>query len=454
MRQRLEVRDPIHGFVYREPEERDVMDTRIFQRLRRLKQLALASLVYPGATHSRFEHSVGAFHLAGKIASALDVDPSETRLLKLAALLHDIGHGPFSHVAEPILKKHSAKEKLGEQIAESKVHELISWQIISTNKELARLISDQHREQIVGLLKGTWGHSYLQEVVSGPVDADKQDYLLRDSLFSGVKYGVYDQERLSNTLLIHDDNDDRFLAISIDGIHALEQFVLAKYYMTTQVYRHKIRLITDQMIERGISLGIEEDEVDWLRALYSFDGSPEYVEHYLQWSDDRLVNEILSPTTQDGYAKRFFTRLYNRELFKCIFDVDQNDFPDPNVRNFVFGDSKDFYKPLEKTVAEQFKFDSNEVIAYTIRFDSAARTESEIPVIHRMKTTVFHDESTLFKSVDQKIREQRFHIYAPIKYQDEKDKKKRLREFKNGILEMIGRMADPQTKLALEGDTK
>ena len=318
------------------------MDTCIFQRLRRLRQLALASLVYPGATHSRFEHSLGAFHLAGKIASALDVDASETRLLKLAALLHDIGHGPFSHVAEPILKRHSDKKKLGDQVAESKVHELISWQIISTDKELARLISDKHREQIVGLLKGTWGHSYLQEIVSGPVDADKQDYLLRDSLFSGVKYGVYDQERLSNTLVIHDDNDDKFLAISIDGMHALEQFVLAKYYMTTQVYRHKIRLITDQMIERGIALGIEEDKVAWLKTLYSFDGSPEYVAHYLEWSDDRLINEILGSATSDGYAKKFFTRLYNRQLFKCIFDVDQNDFPDPNVRNFVLATRRIF----------------------------------------------------------------------------------------------------------------
>jgi uncharacterized protein len=453
MRQRLEVRDPIHGFIYREPDERDVMDTRIFQRLRRLRQLALASLVYPGATHSRFEHSVGAFHLAGKIAAALDIDPPEARLLRLAALLHDIGHGPFSHVAEPILKKHSNKDKLGKEVAESKVHELIGWHIISTDKELARLISDQHREQIVGLLKGTWGHSFLQEIVSGPVDADKQDYLLRDSLFSGVKYGVYDQERLSNTLVIHEDNDDRFLAISIDGIHALEQFVLAKYYMTTQVYRHKIRLITDQMIERAIGLGIEEDRVEWLKALYSFDGSAEYIQNYMQWSDDRLVNEILGSATPDGYAKRIFRRLQDRQLFKCIFDVDKNDFPDSNVRNFVFGDSKDFYKPLEKWVAEQFKLDSNEVIAYTIKFDSAARTESEIPVIYRMKTTVFHDESTLFASVDQKIREQRFQIYAPIKFQDEKDKKKRLREFKNWILESIGKMADPQTSLPLEGES-
>jgi len=454
MRQSLEIRDPIHGFIYREPEERDVMDTCIFQRLRRLKQLALASLVYPGATHTRFEHSIGAFHLAGKIADALGVASSEAQLLRLAALLHDIGHGPFSHVAEPILKKHSDREKLGKEITESKVHELIGWHIIDTDKELARHISDKHREQIVGLLKGTWGHRYLQEIVSGPIDADKQDYLLRDSLFSGVKYGVYDQERLSNTLAIREDEDDTFLAISIDGIHALEQFVLAKYYMTTQVYRHRIRLITDQMIERGIGLGIEVDGVDWLKALYRFDGTPEYVKNYMQWSDERLINEILGSATPDGYAKRIFTRLNNRQLFKCIFDVDKNDFPDPNVRNFVFGDSKDFYRPLEKTIAEEFKLDSNEVIAYTIKFDSAARTESEIPVIHGMKTpTMFRDESTLFASVDQKIREQRFQIYAPVSFLGETDKKKRLREFKNGILESITKMANPQKELALEGDT-
>lgn len=202
MQDQLEVRDPIHGFIYREPEERDIIDTRVFQRLRRLRQLALASLVYPGATHSRFEHCLGAFHLSGKIAVALGVPEPERRLMRLAALLHDIGHGPFSHVAEPILRKHTSTESLSTEVKESKIHEVIGWQIIRKTPELAGLISDRHREQIVGLLNGTWGHSYLQEIVSGPVDADKQDYLLRDSLFSGVKYGVYDQERLSNTLRI------------------------------------------------------------------------------------------------------------------------------------------------------------------------------------------------------------------------------------------------------------
>ena len=204
------------------------------------------------------------------------------------------------------------------------------------------------------------------------------------------------------------------------------------------------------MIGRAIDLGIEEDNIAWLKALYAFDGTDEYVSEYLKWSDDKLTNQILNEPSE-GYARDFFARLHSRELFKCIFDADQNDFPDPTVRDFVFGDSKDFYKPLEQSIADRFGFDKNHVIGYKISFDSATQTESEIPVLHRMKTTVFHDESALFKSVDQKIREQIFHIYAPITYQDEKDKKKRLREFKNEILDMIGKLANPQIDLPLEG---
>ncbi len=99
-----ELRDPIHGFVGTEDIERDIIDSPIFQRLRKIRQLALASLVYPGAVHSRFEHSIGAMHVAGSIAARLGLTPQEARIVRLAALLHDIGHGPFSHVSEPILQ--------------------------------------------------------------------------------------------------------------------------------------------------------------------------------------------------------------------------------------------------------------------------------------------------------------------------------------------------------------
>jgi uncharacterized protein len=148
----LEVRDPIHGFIYREPHEQDIVDSKAFQRLRRLKQLALANLVYPGANHTRFEHSLGAFHIAGRIATRLQISPSDSRLIRLAALLHDIGHGPFSHVSEPILKKHSQAEKISLK-PKQQVHELISGQIIREDPSLAGLILDSDRTRICRPLK-------------------------------------------------------------------------------------------------------------------------------------------------------------------------------------------------------------------------------------------------------------------------------------------------------------
>jgi HD superfamily phosphohydrolase len=128
----LEVRDPIHGFIFREPAEQGIVDTSIFQRLRRLRQLALAYEVYPGAVHTRFEHSLRAFHVASRMAKALQLSTEESRLVRLAALLHDVGHGPCSHVSEPILKKYQNTERVT-LAPKQQIHELITAQIIRNN---------------------------------------------------------------------------------------------------------------------------------------------------------------------------------------------------------------------------------------------------------------------------------------------------------------------------------
>jgi len=124
------------------------------------------------------------------------------------------------------------------------------------------------------------------------VDADKQDYLLRDSYYCGVKYGIFDIERLLGVLQVLEDRTTRSLAVDLDGVHTLEQFVLAKYYMTTQVYRHKVRLITDNMIVRAISLGIEEDGIEFLQRLYTFDDSLEFYREWVKWDDEVLEATI------------------------------------------------------------------------------------------------------------------------------------------------------------------
>ncbi|MEW6234260.1 MAG: HD domain-containing protein [Candidatus Omnitrophota bacterium] len=275
-----EIRDPIHGFIERTEKEQQIIDTKVFQRLRRIKQLAMAFLAYPGAMHTRFEHSLGVKHIAGRMAKNLLKDEEEIELIRIAALLHDIGHGPFSHVSENILEKFFDPRKIGKK---EKFHEQITRDIISKNAELAKIISEREREKIISILSGDLCDPILKGIVSGPLDADKQDYLLRDSYYCGVKYGVFDIERMIDTIKKYTGIDEKFLAVSRDGIYTLEQYIIAKYHMTTQVYRHKVRLVSDAMIVRAIELGIDKDKLDWLIQLYKYDGTDEYICNFLEW---------------------------------------------------------------------------------------------------------------------------------------------------------------------------
>lgn len=448
--QSLEIRDPIHGFIYRDTHEQKIIDTAVFQRLRRIKQLALASLVYPGAIHTRFDHSLGAFHIASKLADRLLGSNNERRLVRLAALLHDIGHGPFSHVSEEVLEKFVSRTTFNLQPSQQ-VHEVLTGKIILSDPGLERLLSLEEREEIINLLSGSKGDTLLKSILSGPVDVDKQDYLLRDSHFCGVKYGVYDLEQLTETLRVHEDGEDRYLALASDGVHALEQFVLARYYMTTQIYRHRIRLITDEMIIRAISLGIEKDNISWLRDLYTYNSSDEYLKEYLRWDDERLATSILASATADGYAKDLFHRLQSRKLLKRIFTGLPADFDMPEIRAQVFEGRKDFLGAIESKIASVYQFDPCYVVAKLIRVKSvraqATTTEGQVIVLHPDGPRPFEEESTLFRSINAAIQEQFFEIYAPVEYTDQKDKKKKRREFHREIIEMIRELANPQGKL-------
>jgi putative nucleotidyltransferase with HDIG domain len=278
-----DIRDPIYGFIHPNEEERKIIDTKVLQRLKRIKQLALANLVYPGANHTRFEHSLGVMHLAGLIAEQLRIDPDKKEIVRLAALLHDIGHGPFSHVSEDVMKNLSENIEIHGKI---NFHETITCKIIEQDKVLRKLIAQEECKKISSLIKERYEENYLKEIISGPLDADKMDYLLRDSYHCGVKYGIYDYHQLIKSIVAESaepkDKHDLSLMIHEDGIRAFEQFLLAKYYIATQVYRHKIRLITDMMIVRAIKLGVEVDKVDFLKEIYIYRDSPEYIKEYLK----------------------------------------------------------------------------------------------------------------------------------------------------------------------------
>jgi uncharacterized protein len=259
----LSLRDPIHGFVRADPLETALVNSRPVQRLRFIHQLGFTFLVFPGAEHSRFGHVLGAMHLAGRVYDALcskgeGILPAgarslERRLARAAALLHDLGHAPFSHSAEDLF-------------AAGIDHEEMTRRLLRTS-EIEEIFA-RHGEgiataDVARLLEGgrTATERLLAKIVSGELDVDKMDYLLRDSLFCGVRYGTFDLERLLDTMLPIADPETGEWGIGVEegGVHALEALVMARYYMFTQVYFN----VTGKAMELHLNEWLREQGVRW-----------------------------------------------------------------------------------------------------------------------------------------------------------------------------------------------
>ncbi len=259
----LSLRDPVHGFVRADPLEAALVNSQPLQRLRSIHQLGFTYLVFPGAEHSRFAHVLGAMELAGRVYDALAaksqglLDPSrgsiERRLVRAAALLHDIGHAPFSHSAEDLFEERIDHEEMTRRL-------ILSDEVRAV---FARHGEGLDVERVADLLRGKGDSTerLLAKVVSGELDADKMDYLLRDSLFCGVRYGTYDLERVLDTIVPIQDPASGEWGIGVDegGVHALEALVLARYYMFTQVYFN----VTGKALELHLNEWLEAQHRRW-----------------------------------------------------------------------------------------------------------------------------------------------------------------------------------------------
>ena len=253
----------MHGFVRADPLETALVNSRPVQRLRFIHQLGFTFLVFPGAEHSRFGHVLGAMHLAGRVYDALcskgegllpaGAHSPPRRLVRAAALLHDLGHAPFSHSAEELFEGGIDHEAMTRRLLRS--------------PEIAGIF-DAHGEGIdtagvERLLAGgdTPTERLLAKIVSGELDVDKMDYLLRDSLFCGVRYGTFDLERLLDTMLPLADPQTGEWGIGVEegGVHALEALVMARYYMFTQVYFN----VTGKAMELHLNEWLKEQGVRW-----------------------------------------------------------------------------------------------------------------------------------------------------------------------------------------------
>ncbi len=298
-----EISDPVHGYFYLSSVEKEIVDSREFQRLRRIRQLSSAYLTYPSAQHTRFEHSLGTMHLAGKVGLSLKskgyINSDKVQLLRLAALLHDIGHGPFSHLFEEIiaLKGNGTHEDIGKRIIKERFKDTLAKHGY-TEDEVSELAFGESDEQ------------YLNEVISGSLSVDLMDYLLRDSYFTGAHYGRIDAERIISSLEVYNNR----LALDKAALNSFESLLIARYQMFKAVYFHKTVRAAEIMLLKAMQLA---DDYMHLTSAYN------NIEEYLKLTDDYvLINLLNLPDTSKELrlAKRFAEDYRDRRLFKSVFE--------------------------------------------------------------------------------------------------------------------------------------
>ncbi|MBI4216012.1 MAG: HD domain-containing protein [Chloroflexi bacterium] len=351
----MEIRDPVHGFIkvmdYIEP----LLNLPLLQRLRRIRQTAMANLLYPGANNTRFEHSLGCMHVAGTLARSLELNDRDIELIEKAALLHDVGHGPFSHVSEQLLVLYAPH---GSNDRAEEIHEEITRLAIDGDPKLTELIPDD-KSGVLELLKKPGVRSMRHDIISGPFDADKLDYLLRDSHYAGVQYGTFDLERIVNTVTPIRDGAESYMGIKEDGFWAVEQMLLAKHHMNLQVYRHRVRLITDAMLVRAVEIAFRDDQGD-IKKLYTFSADSGFIDNYMKWDDYSLIRALLDSSSQK--TRQYAERLVERRLLKVVYSRYIKEFRDELKRNRIARLVRPDLGNVEQRIAEALSRKLDKVI--------------------------------------------------------------------------------------------
>lgn len=372
---KFEIRCPVHGFIQLDDWEREIIAQPSFQRLRRIRQLAWTDLLYPGAMHTRFEHSLGVMHAATMLYNAI-VEKSkpllrehlaytdegfdrDRKLIRLAALLHDVGHAPFSHSSEELFPpRDKGKGKF--------THEDYSAAIIRT--ELRSAIEDHQlnenteltADKVAALIEGSASAKralFWRVLINGQMDADRIDYLIRDSHHIGVSYGKFDMLRLifSVTAIPSGDSDveEAQLGVEEGGWHAAEALVLARYFMFTQVYFHKTRVAFDLHLREALKTMLPGGQF----PLPTDNG----LKHFLEW-DDWKVQGLIAAGQGGEHAKRIVERNHYREIYHTPESCTALDFEQLESVKTKLGDLVVAEERAEKS---WYKTGNNEIPIYS-----------------------------------------------------------------------------------------
>ena len=314
------IRDSIHGDLHLTEYELKIVDTIEMQRLRRIKQLGFTNLVYPGANHTRFEHSIGTLFLANKVGNTLELDKEVVELLRICGLLHDIGHSPFSHVSERALKNK---------------HETVTKKIIS-DSSITDIIEEKFDVKLITSIID--GKTKYGKIISGDLDVDRMDYLARDSYYTGVAYGVIDTERLIYGLKYDEDN----LVLSPKGVQAAESALLARYFMYPTVYQHHTTRIVNSMFRVSLSRLLEDNVIE---------------EEGLRYLDDGDLINITRNTP--GLPEKTMRNLDTRHLYKKTDTINLAQFEEPSK---IVEMDKKYLTEAEIEIANKLDLEPEEVI--------------------------------------------------------------------------------------------
>ncbi len=291
--------DPIHDFIRVYDHELKIIDNPIFQRLRRIRQLSGAHLTYPAAQHTRFEHSLGVMHIASQAGKALNekgiLKSDDIDLLRLAGLLHDIGHGPFSHLFEEVIqqKKFSHEDFGKEIILKSEIGDILSK-------------NGYDKKLVTKIAFGDSKLQYMNEIISGALSADMMDYLLRDGYFTGAEHAQIDHKRITQSLDVH----KKKLALERSALYSFESMMHSRYQMFKAVYFHKTVRSAEVMLLEALRLS--DDEFGFT----SFN-----IKEFVKLTDEYVLSTLISSKSSKLKRARQFAEDYqNRKLLKCVFE--------------------------------------------------------------------------------------------------------------------------------------
>ena len=329
--------DELHGYIPLNEFERKIVDTPTFQRLRRIKQLAQAWFVYPGAVHTRFSHSLGVMYLMEKIADKLSGEGflriNDLKLLKIAALLHDVGHTPYSHAIETFFR-----------IRFGLRHEDLSAWVIIEDPYISDALKDYGLDpyEVAAVIRGKHREASYNLLMSSDMDVDRLDYLLRDALHTGVKYGVIDLERIVQTLQLDEEGN---IAVPQKAVQAAESFYIARLHMYRSVYYHKTIASYQLLIQEIYKLMSEAKETkELLKPFINPEGLRKAVREGLLylWDDffiGGLMNIVLSKRLGSDELRELVRLYLRRESYKPLYEW------------IGFGNES----PLNKEVIEELK---------------------------------------------------------------------------------------------------